>query len=95
LTAPTSSPPPSAGQHLATISHGGRFWDVYLEFEEDLRRPDAFRAMLVYSAADAAEGEAPLRTVPVIVESSYEEAVRRARALENHQLVACLRSLLP
>jgi hypothetical protein len=51
--------------------------------------------MLVYSAADAAEGEAPLRTVPVIVESSYEEAVRRARALENHQLVAFLRSLLP
>ena len=87
--------PPSAGQHLATISHSGRFWDVYLEFDDDFRRPESYRALLAYSPADRAEGEELLRTIPVIVEASYEEAVRRARALEEHQLVAFLRSLLP
>ena len=91
----SSEDAPSAGQHLATISHGGRFWDVYLEFDDDLRRPESYRARLAYSPADRAEGEDPLRTIPVIVEDSYEEAVRRARDLEEHQLVAFLRSLLP
>jgi hypothetical protein len=87
--------PPSSGQHLATVSHDGRFWDVYLEFEDDLRRPDAFRALLAYSPADRADGETMLRTIPIIIEASYEEAVRRARDLEDHQLIAFLRSLLP
>lgn len=86
---------PSPGQHLASISHDGRFWDVYLEFEEDMRRSDAYRALLAYSPADRAEGEPVRRTIPVIIEDSYEEAVRRARRLEEHQLVAFLRSLLP
>jgi hypothetical protein len=86
---------PSTGQHLATVSHVGRFWDVYLEFEENPRYADRYRALLAYSPADRAEGEETLRTVPVIVEPSYEEAVRRARSLEDHQLVAFLRSLLP
>lgn len=90
-----SSDVPSHGQHLATISHGGRFWDVYLEFEDDPRRPDSYRAILAYSAADRNEGEDTLRTTAVIIEPSYEEAVRKARKLENHQLVAFLRSLLP
>jgi hypothetical protein len=88
-------PPPSSGQHLSTISHDGRFWDVYLEFEEDVRRPEAFRALLAYSPADRGDGEELLRTVPIIIESSYEEAIRRARALEEHQLIAFLRSMLP
>ncbi len=87
--------PPSQGRHLATIGHSGRLWDVYLEFEDDPRRPDSYRAALSYSPADRNEGERPLRTIPVIIEPSYEEAVRRARALEDHQLVAFLRSLLP
>lgn len=86
---------PSDGQHLATISHDGRFWDVYLEFDEDPGRPDSYRALLAYSAADRNEGEETLRTIPVILEPSYEEAVRKARMLEEHQLVAFLRSLLP
>ena len=30
-----ASAPPSSGHHLATISHEGRFWDVYIEFEDD------------------------------------------------------------
>ena len=93
--APNPHPPASSGHHLATISHDGRFWDVYLEFEDDLRRPDMHRATLAYSAADGEKGDALLRTIPVIIEPSYEEAMRRARELEDHQLVAFLRSLLP
>lgn len=95
----TAPPPPdgplTSGQHLATISHDGRFWDVYLEFEEDVRNPTSHRALLAYSPADRGDDEELLRTIPIIIESSYEEAVHRARALEEHQLVAFLRSLLP
>lgn len=87
--------PPSRGQHLATVSHDGRFWDVYLEFADDPRRPEDYRALLVYSPADRGEDEDVLRTIPLIIERSYEEAVERARAFEDHQLVAFLRSLLP
>jgi hypothetical protein len=92
---PPPSDVPSHGQHLATVSHDGRFWDVYLEFDDDPRRPDSYRALLAYSAADRNEGEETLRTAPVIIEPSYEEAVRKARHLEDHQLIAFLRSVLP
>lgn len=86
---------PPTGQHLATVSHAGRFWDVYLEFDDDPRKQDAYRAILAFSAADRADGEEVLRTIPVIIEPSYEEAIRRARGLDDHQLAAFLRSLLP
>jgi hypothetical protein len=86
---------PSSGQHLATISHEGRFWDIYLEFDQDLRRPGAYRGSLAFSPADRGPEEKVLRTAVVIIEASYEETVRRARGLEDHQLVAFLRSLLP
>ena len=92
---PPSNGRPSSGQHLATISHEGRFWDIYLEFDEDLRRPGSYRANLAFSPADRAEDEDVLRTIPIIIERSYEEAMTKARALERHQVVACLRSLLP
>jgi hypothetical protein len=92
---PPASEPPSHGQHVATVSHDGRFWDVYLEFEDDPRRPDSYRGLLAFSAADRAEGEDVLRTTAVIIEPSYEEAVRKARGMEDHQLAAFLRSLLP
>lgn len=92
---PSRDGPPTSGQHLATISHEGRFWDVYLEFEDDVRRPTSHRALLAYSPADRGEGEDLLRTIPVIIEPSYEQAVRKAQALEEHQLVAFLRSMLP
>jgi len=96
-TPPPSNPtPPSSGQHIASISHEGRFWDVYLEFDEDPRRVlDGCRGVLVFFPGDPAEGEGPLRTIAVIIEDSYEEAMRKARALEDHQLTAFLRSLLP
>jgi hypothetical protein len=80
---------------MASISHEGRFWDVYLEFEDDPRRPDSHRGLLCFSPADANEGELPRRTTVIIIESSYEEAIRRARSFEDHQLVSLLRSVLP
>ncbi len=99
MSSASSTPPhdrrPSSGQHLATISHEGRFWDVYLEFDEDLRRPGSYRGNLAFSAADRAEGESVLRTTAVIIEASYEEAVRKAHDLDEHQLSSFLRSLLP
>jgi hypothetical protein len=86
---------PSPGHHLTTASHDGRFWDVYLEFEEHRGSGDRFRAVLAFSPVDRAEGERTLRTIPVIVEDTYDEVVQRARLLDDHQLSAFLRSLLP
>ena len=86
---------PSEGHHLATISHEGRFWDVYLEFEDDPRRPETYRALLCYFPGDPGEGEEAVRTTVIIIEDSFEEAVRKARGLEHVQLQALLRSALP
>ena len=89
---PSSS---SSGQHVATISHDGRFWDVYLDFEDDPRHPETYRGYLSFSAADADEEEAMFRTAAIIVEDSYEEAVRKARSFEEHHLAGLLRSARP
>lgn len=90
-----SPPPPSEGHHLATISHEGRFWDVYLEFEDDPRRPDTFRALLCYFPGDPGDDEEAIRTTVIIIEDSFEEAMMKARGLEDVQLQALLRSALP
>lgn len=87
--------PPSTGPHLATISHGGRFWDVYVEFTEDPRRHGTARALLCFSPADRGEREDPVRTTAIIIEPSREEAMARARTFEDHQLIGLLRSCLP
>jgi hypothetical protein len=86
---------PSAGAHLATVGHAGRFWDVYVEFRDDPAKPDTFRALLCFSPADRDAREQPVRTTTIIIEPSYEEAMARARALQEHQLLALLRSCLP
>jgi len=86
---------PSPGQHLATVSHEGRFWDVYLEFEDNPRQLEHFRGLLAFSAVDRTEGESTLRTNPILIETSYEQVVRRAQMLEAQQLSSFLRSLLP
>jgi hypothetical protein len=83
------------GEHLTTISHQGRFWDIYVELESDFAPGAPCRARLAYSPADRAADEFTLRTIPVIVEANRDEALRRAHRLEVHQLVAFLRSLLP
>jgi hypothetical protein len=94
----TTSPeaePVSTGQHLATVSQGGRFWDVYVEFDDDPRRTDSFGARLCFSPADAEDGSEAVRTTTILIEPSYEEVLYRARAFESHQLVGLLRSCLP
>lgn len=92
---PPEPPPPSRGQHLATISYEGRFWDVFLEFDDDPRRPGVYRALLCFSPSDLNTGEKPARTATIIVESSYDDALSKAKSFEEHQLVGLLRSTLP
>jgi hypothetical protein len=87
--------PPSSGHHLATISHEGRFWDIYLEFDDDPRRPETYRALLCFFPGDPTDGEGPVRTTTIIIEDTFEEAMRKARGLEAHQLQGLLRSALP
>lgn len=95
-SAPPDPPPvPSDGQHMATVSHDGRFWDVYLEFTGEEDAPETFRGLLCFFPADANEGEEAVRTAPIIIEPSYEEALARARSFEEHHLTGLLRSCLP
>lgn len=102
LAGPVPSPPPSPGrqepefkgQHLTTFAHEGRFWDVYLEFVDDPRKPDSCRARLCYVPTDQAEHEGPARTAVIIIEPSYEEAVSRAATFDQHHLGAMLRSVI-
>jgi hypothetical protein len=90
-----SSQPPSSGHHLATISHEGRFWDVYLEFEDDPRRPTSYRALLCFFPGDPADDEEASRTTVIIIEGSFEEVMVKARGLDDRQLQGLLRSVLP
>ena len=94
----SSSPAPlSSGQHLTTISHDGRFWEVYLEFQDDPRIPTSYRGLLCFSPSTSAEAEeeSVLRTTTILIEDSYETVVSRARSLQDFQLQSLLRSLLP
>lgn len=86
---------PPNGHHLATVSHEGRFWDVYVEFDDDPRRTDSFGGLLCFSPADEGDGPGVLRTATILIEPSYEEVLHRARNFESHHLVALLRSCLP
>lgn len=88
-------PPPPRGEHLTTVSHEGRFWDVYVEFDEDPRRSDSYGGILCFSRADEGDGPVILRTATILIEPSYEELLHRARHFETHHLVALLRSCLP
>ena len=80
---------------MATISHEGRFWEVYLEFDNDPMRPDSFRGLLSFFPADDNDGEVAARTTTIIIENSYEEALAKARMFEEPQLAGLLRSCLP
>jgi hypothetical protein len=98
MTTPGTGQPPSApspGHHIATVSHNGRFWDVYVEFEDDPRRPDTHRALLCYSPADPGDEEQAVRTGVIIIEDSFEEAMMKARSLRDVQLQALLCSAEP
>jgi len=96
-TAPPRPPagPPSDGPHLATVSHLGQFWDVYIEIVDDPTRTDSVRGRLCFSSADEASLLGPVRTAPIIIEPSYQEVIHKARSFEEHQFVGLLRSTLP
>ena len=83
------------GIHVATITHAGRIWDAYLEFEDDPRRPDSFRGLLRFDRAGTVGPAPSTRTTVIIIEDSYEEAVGKARRFDDRQLAALLRSALP
>lgn len=83
------------GDHVGTISHDGRFWDVYLELEPDPGRGALVRGRLAFSPADGQGKEEAVSTTAIIVEPDVERARAKARGFEDHQLVAFLRSSLP
>src|SRR5438552_18259794 len=95
LGPPIEPPPPSRGEHVANVSYLGRFWDVFLELENDPRRPDPYRALLCFSPSDLNAGEKPARTGTIIIEASYQDALDRAKGFDEHQLTGLLRSALP
>jgi hypothetical protein len=82
-------------QHLATLTHEGRFWDVYLELDEPQGSGTTTRGRLAFSPGDGQQADAPLRTAPIFVEDSPEAAIARARALREHHLLSLLRSCMP
>lgn len=84
------------GLHVATITHEGRIWDAYLEFDDDPRRPTSYRGRLRFDPPEATEdGGGSVRTTVIIIEDSYEEAVAKARSFDPRQLQGLLRSALP
>jgi len=87
-------PTPPRGQHLTTLSHDNRFWDAYLEFEDDPSRPDAYRARVIFMPADPGDHEGLARTALIIIETSFEDAMRKARSFDDRQLADLLRSCL-
>lgn len=91
----TGEPEPQPAQHLATISHEGRFWEVYIEVMDEGANHATCRGRFRFDAADANEGEPVVRTATILIERSYEEVMRKARSFPDHQLIALLRSALP
>ena len=83
-----------AGFHFATIAHEGHIWDAYVEFDEDPRRPQSYRARVRFDQAGEVD-PVTTRTTVIIIEESYEEAVAKARSFDDRQLQALLRSALP
>lgn len=82
----------SRGMHLATLAHAGLIWDAYMEQEDDGGSADVVRARFRFSSPEA---DRFYRTAVIIIEPSWEEAVRRAQSLDERQLAGLLRSVLP
>lgn len=91
----SNAAPLSNGEHVATISHDGGFWEVYLEFQNDPRVPASHRGLLCFFPAAGTGTGAVWRTTTILIEASYEEVVSKARAFEDFQLQGLLRSVLP
>ena len=84
----------SSPLHVATITHDGRIWDTYLEFEDSTDHPPTHRARLRFDPTDA-DGAQTVSTAAIIIEDSHEEAVAKARRMDDRQLQDLLRSCLP
>ena len=80
---------------MATIAHEGQLWEAYLELDDDPLQPLSFRGLMRFDLAGADGAGRSARTTAIIIEASYEEAVAKARAMNEHQLAALLRSALP
>jgi hypothetical protein len=89
------APLPPQGLHIATIAHEGRLWETYLEFDDDPRRPVSYRGLLRFDAASLDGGTRTARTTVIIIEDSHEEALAKARRMDERSLAALLRSALP
>ena len=85
--------PNDRSHHLATITHEGRFWDVYVEAMPQASPRDPVRGRLLFSAAD--QQAEPVHTAPIFVEQSMDQILARARELGSHRMVALLRSCMP
>ena len=85
----------SAPFHVATVPHEGRLWDAYIELDPDPERPEIIRARLRFDCADRGEGARVARTAVIIIEDSYEMALRKVRGFDERQLEGLLRSALP
>ena len=94
-TAPNRASPKPQGLHVATVAHDGLLWDAYLDFQNDPRRPTAFRAKLRFDVAGADGTVHSVETAVIIIEDSYEEAIGKARAMDDRVLTSLLRSALP
>jgi hypothetical protein len=84
-----------AGLHVATIAHGGLLWDAYLELADDPRRPQSFRGRIRFERAGPDGTGVTAQTAVIIIEDSYEQAVAKARDMDDRQLEGLLRSALP
>jgi hypothetical protein len=93
---PSRSPTQPTGVHVGTFAHEGLLWDAYLEFADDPRRPRSFRGRLRFDRAAGPDGAGEsAQTTVIIIEDSYEEAVAKARGMDDRQLASLLRSALP
>ena len=97
MSAALSQPAPDPRQslHLATMAHDGVIWDVYMDFESDVHGAASYRARLRFEPPSGQSGPSSTCTTVIIIEESYEDAVKKARVFDNRQLQALLRSTLP
>lgn len=84
-----------AGLHIATIAHGGLLWETFLVLADDSRRPGSARGKLRFERTGPDGGRQMAETTVIIIEESYEEAVAKARLMDDRQLEGLLRSALP
>lgn len=94
-TAPHRASSPPQGIHVATVAHDGLLWDAYLDFQNDPRRPTSFRAKVRFDVAGVGGTVHSAETAVIIIEDSYEEAIAKARAMDDRSLTSLLRSALP